>query len=294
MSKMVDLDSMRLLVVLDEHGSLGAAARHLGISQPAASARLRSLESRYSLNLVMRSARGSFLTEDGKAVCVWARSVMNQVDVLESGITALSLQRSAHLSIAASLTIAEYLLPRWIGELQRISPSTTAGLVVANSVEVIDLVRKGRVRIGFIEGPVVASGLTALTVGHDRIVVVVSPDHEWAKLTSPVDRAQLCSTPLVLREPGSGTRATFDQALGSRPRIAMEAGSTCALLGSVLSGIGPGAVSEIAARGAIESGALVEVETDLHTARPLRAIWSSRQRLSSPVSDLVEIATRES
>ena len=294
MSKMVDLDSMRLLVVLDEHGSLGAAARHLGISQPAASARLRSLESRYSLNLVMRSARGSFLTEDGKAVCVWARSVMNQVDVLEAGITALSLQRSAHLSIAASLTIAEYLLPRWIGELQRNTPSTTVGLVVANSEEVIDRVRIGRVRIGFIEGPVTASGLTAVTVGHDRIVVVVNPDHDWAKLTSPVDRAQLCSTPLVLREPGSGTRATFDQALGSQPRIAMEAGSTSALLGSVLSGIGPGAVSEIAARGAIESGALVEVETDLHTARPLRAIWPSRQRLSSPVSALVEIATRES
>lgn len=291
MSKQVDLDSLRLLLLVGEHGSLGVAAAHLGISQPAASARLRSLESRYSLNLVMRSARGSFLTEDGKAVCGWARAVMNEVDVLESGITALSLQRSANLSIASSLTIAEYLLPRWIGELQRTAPGATAGLVVANSEEVIDLVRKGRVRIGFIEGPVSASGLTATTVGHDRIVVIVNPDHEWARRKSPIDRALLASTPLVLREPGSGTRATFDRALGSQPKIAMEAGSTSALLGSVLSGIGPGAVSEIAARAAIESGTLVEVATDLDTERPLRAIWSSRQRLTSPASDLVEIAT---
>lgn len=151
MGKQVDLDSLRLMLLLDEHRSLGAAARQLGISQPAASARLRSLESRHGLNLVMRSARGSFLTEDGKAVCGWARAVMDQVDVFESGITALSLQRGANLSIASSLTIAEYLLPRWIGELQQSAPAATAGLVVANSEEVVDLVRKGRVRIGFIE-----------------------------------------------------------------------------------------------------------------------------------------------
>lgn len=134
--------------------------------------------------------------------------------------------------------------------------------------------------------------MTAATVGHDRIVVIVKPDHPWARLTSPIDRELLASTPLVLREPGSGTRATFDQALGTQPQIAMEAGSTRALLGSVLSGIGPGAVSEIAARAAIESGTLIEITTDLDTSRPLRAIWSSRQKLTSPASDLVEISTR--
>lgn len=288
----VDVDSLRLLIGVDELGSLGAAARELGVSQPAASARLRSLEGRYGLNLVMRSARGSALTEDGKVVCGWARGVMDQVDVLESGIAALSLQRSANLSIAASLTIAEYLLPRWIGELQRARPGATAGLVVANSEEVVAMVRKGRVRLGFIEGPVSATDLTATTVGHDRIAVVVAPTHPWARRTDPVGREELAAAPLVLRELGSGTRATFDLALGVAPVVAMEAGSTNAVLGSAINGVGPGVVSEIATRAAIAAGTLVEVATELDTTRPLRAIWLTRERLRSPVSDLIEIASR--
>lgn len=218
---------------------------------------------------------------------------MEQVDVLEAGIQALSLQRRANLSIASSLTIAGYLLPAWIGELQHELPGVTAGLVVTNSDEVVALVRTGRVRLGFIEGPVTTRGLTAATVGHDRIVVIVNPDHEWARLSAPIDRELLKSTPFVLREPGSGTRATFARSLGCEPTNAMEAGSTGSLLGSVLTGIGPGTISEIAARVSIKAGALVEVKTDLETSRPLRAIWSARQRLASPASELIQIARYE-
>lgn len=288
----LDIVTLRLLIGIDEFGSLGAAARQLRISQPAASARIRSLEAHYRLNLVMRSPRGSSLTDDGKVVCSWARGVTDQIDVLESGIAALKLQRSANLSIAASLTIAEYLLPRWIGELQKALPGATAGLVVANSEGVVDMVIKGRVRIGFVEGPVTATGLTTATVGHDRIAVVVHPDHPWARRKDRIGRAELASTPLVVREAGSGTRATFDLALGAPATIALEAGSTNAVLGSAINGLGPGVVSEIATRTAISAGTLVDVPIDLDTTRPLRAIWPAGERLRSPVSDLIEIATR--
>jgi molybdate transport repressor ModE-like protein len=255
----VDLDSLRLLLAIGTHGSLGKAARDLGVTQPAASARLRTLEARYGLNLVVRSAQGSTLTEDGQAVAGWARSVLSEFETLEAGLEALSEQRRGSLSLAASLTIAEYLVPGWIARLRQELPGVVAGLVVANSVDVAQLVRRGQVRVGFIEGPVDASWLTLTTIGHDELILAVSPDHAWARLGRPVGRADLLAMPLVLREQGSGTRSTFERVIEAEPRVALHASSTHAVLGAARSGVGPAVVSEIAARQDVESGRLVGV-----------------------------------
>jgi len=292
MSKFVDLDSLRLLLLVDQLGSLGAAARELGISQPAASVRLRSLESRYDLSLVTRSTRGSRLTEDGKAVCAWARNVMTEVDSLEAGIGALSAQRRGDLRIAASLTIAEYFMPRWLAELQRSQPGVHAGLVVVNSTEVVAMVRDGRVRLGFIESALAIPDLRARQVGTDRVTVVVQPEHRWARTRQPIDREELAATPLVVRETGSGTRETFERALGAKASVALEAGSTNVIIGAALNGVGPAVVSEVAARSSIENGTLVDVPVTLDLRRSLRAIWRKEDPLRPPIGDLVAIAAR--
>lgn len=292
MSKFVDLDSLRLLLLIDERGSLGAAARGLSISQPAASARLRSLESRYGLSLVTRSARGSRLTEDGRAVCAWARSVMNEVDSLEAGIDALSAQRRGDLRIAASLTIAEYFMPRWLAELQRAQPGVHAGLVVVNSAEVVAMVRDERVKLGFIESALAVPDLRTRQVGTDRVSVVVRPDHPWARTRQPIDREELAATPLVIREMGSGTRETFEHALGVEATVVLEAGSTNVIIGAALNGVGPAVVSEVAVRQAIENGTLVDVPVTLDLRRSLRAIWLKAEPLRPPIGDLVTIAAR--
>lgn len=292
MSKHVDLDSLRLLLLVDELGSLGAAARELAISQPAASTRLRSLESRYNLSLVTRSTRGSRLTEDGKAVCAWARNVMNEVDSLETGIGALSAQRRGDLKVAASLTIAEYFMPRWLAELQRAQPGVHAGLVVVNSAEVVAMVRDERVRLGFIESALPVPDLRTRQVGSDRVSVVVLPDHPWARAKQPVDRTELAATPLVVREKGSGTRETFERALGTEANVVLEAGSTNVIIGAALNGVGPAVVSEVAVRTAIANGTLVDVPVTLDLRRSLRAIWRKAEPLRPPIGDLVTIAAR--
>lgn len=292
MSKFVDLDSLRLLLLIDELGSLGSAARELGVSQPAASARLRSLESRYGLTLVSRSPRGSRPTEDGKAVCTWARSVMTEVDSLETGIGALSARRRGNLKIAASLTIAEYFIPRWLAELQRAQPGVHAGLLVVNSTEVVAMVREDRVKLGFIESALEIPDLQSRQVGTDRVSVVVPPDHRWAHAKQPIDRDELASTPLVVRETGSGTRETFERALGAQASIVLEAGSTNVIIGAALNGVGPAVVSEVAVRTAIENGTLVDVPVTLDLRRSLRGIWRKNEPLRPPLGDLVTIAAR--
>lgn len=286
----IDLDSLRLIVAVNRQHSLGAAARALGISQPAASARLRSVESRYGLSLVARSPRGSELTEDGQAVCSWAENVLHEVDTLQAGIAALSEQRKGGLEIAASLTIAEYFLPRWLGELQRQRPEVHSALRVMNSADVIARVREREVRLGFIESPDRPADMSTRRVGSDRLAIVVAARHEWTRRAYAPSVEELASTPLVLREAGSGTRETFDRALGAEPRFALEVSSTSALVGAAVNGVGPAVVSEVAVRSLLDSGVLAEIATDLDLRRPLLAIWREDETLRSPATDLVAIA----
>ncbi|WP_162602383.1 LysR family transcriptional regulator [Nocardioides daejeonensis] len=285
-----DLVSLQLLVAVRQHGSLGRAARELGMTQPAASARLRALEGQCGLNLVTRSPRGSALTEDGAVVCDAARRVLREADRFESTLATLRHESQRSLSIAASMTIAEHLVPIWVGQLRVELPDVVTGLVVANSDDVIQMVREGRVEMGFVESPVEARDLRMRTVRWDEVQVLVAPGHPWADRSTPVTRVELRRTPLVQREPGSGTRSTFERALGGEAPVALQASSTHAILSAARTGIGPAVVSAIAAHDDRAAGHLVPVRTELDLRRPLRAAWRPHTRLRSPLSDFLKVA----
>ena len=89
-----------------------------------------------------------------------------------------------HLTVAASLTVAEHLLPAWLGELRRSAPELHVGLQVTNSSRVCDLVRDAVVDLGFIESPGSLRGLRSHAVADDRLVLVVAPDHPWGAASS--------------------------------------------------------------------------------------------------------------
>jgi molybdate transport repressor ModE-like protein len=286
----VDLEDLRLLVLVDELGSLSAAARALGVSQPAATTRLRRLETRHQISLVRRAPQGSSLTEDGRAVCAWARQVLREASVLESGLLALSRRRRGDLAVAASLTVAEQLMPQWLVEVREAHPDTHVSLTVVNSAEVHHAVLDGRAAVGFVETPGRLSGTHARVVGRDRLLVLVPPGHPWTRAREPISRDVLRAATFVLREPGSGTRVTFTRALGVEPGVALEAGSSAAVLASAAGGIGPGVVSELSAVDYVQSGRLVEVPVAIDLRRSLRAVWRSGTRLRGAAETLVEIA----
>lgn len=292
MSSLLDLESLRLLVAVSDHGSIGAAARHVGITQPAASKRMRSLEARWRLRLLDRSKRGSAITDDGAAVVSWARQVLHELEVMQTGIEALSVERRSGLSVAASLTVAEFMLPRWIGELRTQQPSLRPLLRVVNSREVACLVRAGDADIGFIETAVLPRDLSVVHLGADALSIVTLPTHPWARRSTPLTQAALTQAEYVLREPGSGTRSTFERALRAEPKLALEAGSTSALVGAVLAGVGPAVVSTRAVASYLGSGRLVEISHELDLWRPISAIIEPHRRFNEHAGSLIRIAQR--
>jgi DNA-binding transcriptional LysR family regulator len=288
------IDDLLVLVQTAESGSLSAAARELGLAQPNASRALRRLERRLGVRLFTRGARGSVPTSNGALVIDWARDVVEANRQLLLATAALSQPASAPLRVAASQTIAEELLPGWLAAFRRSQPDVEISLTVANSTEVGRLV--GEDVLGFIESPelpgTLPAGASSRTVAADRLVVVVSADHEWARRTRPVSFAEFIATPLVVRELGSGTRVSLEQAVVGRGQLAapaLELASNAAVRVAVAAGAGPAALSELAVRSAVSSGVLRAVMVDgLEVERPLRAVWIGEP--SPATKRLIELA----
>lgn len=297
MTSLPDIESLRLLVLVGEDRSLTTAAERSGMTQPAASKRISALERRLGLRLVDRSRTGSTLTAAGRLLCGWAERVLEDVGLMLEGVEALRREHSAQLSLAASLTVAEHLLPTWIGDLRRRLPELHVGLQVLNSTRVCELALHGEIDLGFIESPRRPRGLRSQIVARDRLVLVVAPGHPWARRRTPIDAARLAATPLISREAGSGTRDTAEQALlatGATPaEPLLELGSTAAVRSSVATGAGPALISELVVAQDLAAGTLREVPTaDVELHRTLRAVWLAETTPSGAAADLLTVASR--
>ncbi len=298
-----ELDALELLLVVARTGSLNTAAAEVGISQQAASARITSIESRTGVVLTTRSSRGSSLTPAGVVVAEWAARLLEVAAELDAGLASLRGDRATKLRVSASLTIAEQLLPGWLVALNA-DPARRGGaarlvLRATNSETVVADLRDGTADLGFVEGPSAPRGLRSRSVGRDRLVVVVRPDHPWARRREPLRPQQLAATALVTRESGSGTRDAFESALRallgpqvqvSEPVLALS--TSAAVRAAVIAGAGPAVLSELAVADDLSAGRLCEVPVaGLDLRRTLRAVWlGSAVPPAGAARDLIALA----
>ncbi|NUS94744.1 MAG: LysR family transcriptional regulator, partial [Nocardia sp.] len=263
-SRWPDLGVLELLVGVDDHGSLGAASRSAGIAQPNASRAIKKLEAQVGTPLLQRRPTGSTLTPEGTVLAHWSRKVLDDARQLLDIAAGMREKRAAELTVSASMTVAEHLMPAWLGQFRRTAPDVTIHLQVRNSTQVFDDVTAGNCDVGFVESPTVPRALHSVAVARDRLVVVVDPRHPWTRRRRPLSIAELAQTPLLVREPGSGTRTTLDLALQEYDRAAplLELGSGAAVRTSVLGGVGPAVLSTLDVSAQVESGELTVIEVE--------------------------------
>lgn len=291
--RLPDLEALELLVAVAETGSLGQAAARQGVSQPSASTRIRTLERRLGVRLLTRSPSGSRLTSAGLVVTESARTVLEHAYALVEGAAALRARQHRRLRVTASLTIAEHLMPGWLVTLRDVEPDVHVELNVANSTIVIERLRAGEADLGFIEGQGAPRDMHSRAVARDRLVVVVSPDHPWARKRRPLRPVELATTPLLLREAGSGTRETLEAALipyGGVAEPVLELGATAPLRLAATAGTAPAVLSALAAADEIAAGRLVEVPSELPLGRVLRAVWPRGRELTGSAARLLAVA----
>jgi len=211
-----DLIALDLLDSVAELGSFGRAASRHRMSQPAVSMRMSQLERRLGLRLLQRGPAGARLTPAGERVVALSRRVLSETNELMAGVEALVAEESSHLRVAASPTVAEYLLPAWLAALHRKVPDAILAVEVTNSAQVVVRVREHHADVGFVEGHQPRlEAMKTVVVRTDHLVMVVDPSHPWADPRSPVTGAELAAAKLIVRESGSGTRQVLEDTLAA-------------------------------------------------------------------------------
>jgi len=262
------LEQLRVFVAVAERQHVTRAAEALNLAQSAVSAAIAALEGRHGAHLFNRVGRGIELTEAGALFLIEARAVLARAEVAETLLSELGGLKRGTLMVQASQTISSFWLPRHLVAFRRAYPGIDIRLSVGNTSQVAASVRAGTAELGFVEGVVDDAVLDSRPVARDQLIVVVGPEHAWAE-RDRLTPEELVDSEWVLREPGSGTRAEFEQALeglgiaSSRLRVVLELPTNEAVRAAVEAGMGATAVSASVAASGIEAGLLSRVHLTL-------------------------------
>lgn len=285
-----ELSALDVLLSVGRLGSMGAAGREHGLSQQAVSARVRSVERQLGIKVFDRAATGVRPTAEGGLILEWASHILVSAEEMAWGVAALRGERDAAVTVAASMTIAEYLVPGWTVAMRHKFPNVVASVSLHNSSDVSAQVQAGQADIGFVEGPDVPSALASCEVARDHLVVVVPPEHDWANGV-PVPVEELARTPLIQRESGSGTRLTLENAVPDCVPPLLELTSCTAVKAAVVAGNAPAVLSSLAVAADLTDGRLVAVNVDgLRMPRRLQAVWDPDRGLRGAARDFLDIA----
>jgi LysR family transcriptional regulator, transcriptional activator of the cysJI operon len=256
-----ELENFRLRVfrAVAEHLSFRKAAEQLLLTQPAVTLQIKALEEALGVRLFDRSARGISLTAQGELLLSYARQMAALASEAEKALGAAEGNLSGDLSIGASTTIAQYVLPwllgAFLGENARIRVAIHSG----NTSEIVQMILDGKASIGLIEGPSGSRAVRSEPFMEDELVLIVRPDFEFHRLSGQ----QLLANRLLIRERGSGSRQVVEMALAKAGlrlkafRNVIDLDSTEAIKSGVEAGLGVGFVPRRAIAKELELHALM-------------------------------------
>lgn len=294
----VSSDYLITLAVVAETRNLSEAAQLLGLSQPAVSQQLKSLSSAVGERLHRRSPHGVALTSAGEALAQQCGTLLRGYRSALEYLEALVQGDAGVLSVAASNTVAAYVLPHWLIEYRRSYNGVRIAARSTNSELVVAALHDGEVEIGLVEMPELnpGRGFVAHPIGGDELVLVCSP--KLAQFpTREVDWDEIRELPLVTREYGSGVRAVVERALSAaryRPEQVIELAGGEAVREAILAGLGIGFLSSLAVVRDVAEGLLVPLTLRGlgHLQRGFRVFSKPFDELSIPARNFLTLVTR--
>ena len=228
--------------------SFTKAAEILNMTQPAVTFQVRQLEEAFNTRLFDRAHNRISLTEAGELVLQYAEKIVALYAEMNESVKEMTGDQSGSITIGASTTIAEYMLPGLLGRFRVQFPEAQIQLKVANTDAVVAMIEDNTIDLGVVEGAVNNQQLVVEDCQTDELVVIAEPQHALVGQTS-ISPAQLLEYPFILREDGSGTRSVLAHWLSeqgieeSQLNNAFELGSTEAIKGAVEAGMGISIVS---------------------------------------------------
>jgi DNA-binding transcriptional LysR family regulator len=280
---MLELHELNVFIQAVETLSFTAAAERLRISQPAVSMQISNLEKRLDTPLFDRSGRSVRPTEAAKVLLPLAREIVNLSANAEETMASLHGRLQGHLQIACTTSAGKYVLPHLIARFRQMHSEVRVTVDMPTAELAVEQVCDGRSQIGILSREVVHRDVEYRHFFSDRVVLIVRPDHPWARRPS-IKPHELLGEPFILREELSGTRRTMQAGLlehGVRLQdlnVVMELGNAEAIESSVEAGIGVAFLSWLVVQHHLDVGCLAEVKVEgLDLQRELYVIRHARR-----------------
>lgn len=275
--------------------SFTKAAETLHMTQPAVTFQVRQLEEYFNTRLFDRTHNRISLTEAGEVVFRYADRIFELYNEMEHSVRDMTGEISGAVTIGASTTIAEYMLPSLLGDFKRQYPDVNIQLKVSNTDGIVGMVENNTIDLGVVEAPVGNKNLVVETCSADRLVAIVPPGHPESKRSS-LTFSDLVKYPFICREEGSGTREVINEYLRRISKaeetlnVSMELGSPEAVKGAVEAGMGISVVSRATIQKELRLGTLVSIELDPVLERPFSFVHQKQKFRVRVIEELLDFA----
>jgi DNA-binding transcriptional LysR family regulator len=280
----MDTRQLAAFCAVVERKSFSQAAELLGISQPAVSLQIRSLEERLGTQLIDRSGRRVEPTEAGSRLYRGAQRLLAlEEQLLEDVAAGDEGPLHGRLELGASSGPGETVLPLLLGEFQREHPDVQVALAVHDTQTIVDLVARRELELGVVGASRRHRGVTFEPFFRDEVILVCPPGHRFAGRTITLE--ELKAEPLILMQEGAGVRQVIEDELrhaGVRLRdldVRLELGVKESVRIAVRAGYGVTFISRTSVETDLAEGAVAEARVEgLEPAREISLVRATGRR----------------
>jgi DNA-binding transcriptional LysR family regulator len=281
----MELRYLEIFCKVVEQKSFSKAAEALSLTQPTVSIHIRALEDEFKTKFLDRLGRTVAPTRAGEILYRYARDIVRLKEEAEGSLGEFSGKITGGLMVGASTIPGEYILPALMSKFKKVYPKVVPVLRVSDTRGIYGMVLTGEVDVGVVGSQIKDRNIISKRFLDDELILVAPASFKGAR----VSRAGLKNVPVIVRERGSGTRATLEAALNKngidieRLNVAGEMGSTRALIEAVRSGMGLSFISRRAVKEDIRRGLLRGIEIKGLRIKRNFHIITHRLRANSPI-----------
>lgn len=257
----MDLWQLSIFCKVIEERSFSKAGASAHLSQPTVSSHIKALEAHFECRLIDRLPTAAVPTPAGQVLYQYARRMIALKSEMTAAMSEFLGHIRGHLTIGGSTIPGNYLLPGLMGRFSGAYPEVRMSLIVADTASIIERVANGELEVGLVGGLNDDARIQQDAFVKDEMALVVPKGHALSG-RGAVTLAELVTLPYIAREPGSGTRQSFEACLknaghgGDALSVVAEMGSTESVIQAVRAGLGVSVLSKLAVASALDNGDL--------------------------------------
>jgi DNA-binding transcriptional LysR family regulator len=292
----MDTRQLAAFCAVVERRSFSQAAERLGVTQPAVSLQVRSLEKRLGRKLLDRSGRSVEPTEAGLTLYRGAQRLLTlEGQLLEELASGEAGDLGGTLEVGASTGPGSTVVPLLLCEFQRTNPGVNVSLSISDTQSVVERVASRELELGVVGAARRHRGVVFEPFFRDEVVLAVPPGHAFAGQTIALER--LRDEPPIVMQEGAGVRQVIEdelRAAGTRLRdlgLRLELGLQESVKAAVVAGYGIAFISRAAIETELAAGTIATARVaGLDPARDISLVRSAGRSPTRAAEAFVEFA----